>query len=152
MEKQITELLQPKLIEMGYGLVRVVISKAEEQNVQIMVERLDGGSITVNECAIISRRVSELFDEKDPIPGSYTLEISSPGVNRPLTTFDDFKTYMGFEVQVETQSSCEGGRSFQAILKGIKGTTVLLEACGELLRIDLQNIKNANLIVSQEKC
>tara|TARA_B100000686_G_scaffold311188_1_gene354598 strand:+ start:964 stop:1422 length:459 start_codon:yes stop_codon:yes gene_type:complete len=152
MEKQIRELVQPKLIEMGYGLVRVFIRQAEEQNVQIMVERLDGRAITVNDCAIISRGVSELFDQKDPIPGSYTLEISSPGINRPLTTFDDFKTYAGFEVQLETQSNQEGKRSFQAILKGIKGTTVLLEACGEMLRIDFETIKNANLIISQEKC
>jgi ribosome maturation factor RimP len=97
--------------------VRVKISAQGGTTVQIMADR-PNGAISVDDCALISRRLSPLLDAHDPIPGGYTLEVSSPGIDRPLVRPSDFEDWVGFEAKIELKELIEGRRRFRGILEG----------------------------------
>ena len=103
-EFRIAKLLTPILEAMGYTLVRVHISGSQYKNVQIMAERLDGVSISVEDCADISREVSSVLDVEELMAKAYTLEVSSPGIDRPLVCLSDYQRYAGFDAKIETKS------------------------------------------------
>src|SRR3546814_4087032 len=100
---EVDRIIAPSLEAMGYELVRVHLSGAGRLTLQIMAERTDRATMTVEDCAEISRAVSALLDVEDPIAGPYTLEVSSPGIDRPLTPLADFDRFAGFDARVETQ-------------------------------------------------
>ena len=108
LEERISVLVAPSLDAMGYELVRVLLQGRQRQVLQIMAERRDGRIMTVDDCADISRALSALLDVEDPIPSAYTLEISSPGIDRPLVRACDYVRYAGFEVKVETRLPSKG--------------------------------------------
>ncbi|MEK9646178.1 MAG: ribosome maturation factor RimP, partial [Alphaproteobacteria bacterium] len=99
---RIGELVEPSLNAMGYELVRVKLSGGDNLRLQIMTERADRAEMTVDDCADISRNISAILDVEDPIKSGYTLEVSSPGIDRPLVRLDDFSRYAGFEARVES--------------------------------------------------
>jgi ribosome maturation factor RimP len=107
-------------------LVRVTISGHNGTTVQIMAERPDG-TITVEDCADISRNLSPLLDAHDPIASRYTLEISSPGIDRPLVRVSDFEAWAGHEAKIETREPIAGRKRFRGTLKGLAGDAVRLE-------------------------
>ena len=105
---------------MGFRLVRVAISGRDGSTVQIMAERPDG-TITVEECAEISRSLSPVLDAHDPIPGQYTLEMSSPGIDRPLVRPSDFEDWAGYEAKIELKEPISGRKRFRGVLEGVEG-------------------------------
>ena len=122
---------------MGFRLVRVAISGRDGTTVQIMAERPDG-TITVQECAEISRNLSPVFDAHDPISGHYTLEISSPGIDRPLVRPSDFEDWAGYEAKVELKEAISGRKRFRGVLEGVEDGEVRLEV--QLDQVGLQVI------------
>jgi ribosome maturation factor RimP len=123
---QIAAMAEPVLEELGFRLVRVVLSGRNGSTVQIMAERPDG-MLTVEECAEISRRLSPVLDAHDPIEGQYNLEISSPGIDRPLARPSDFAAWAGYEAKIELKDLLAGRKRFRGTLAGLEGDEVRIE-------------------------
>ncbi len=134
---------------MGYEIVRVQLSGGRRPVLQIMAERVDGVAITVDDCTDISRTVSALLDVEDPISGAYHLEVSSPGIDRPLTRLRDFERFAGFEARIETKALIEGRRRFKGVLKGVAGELVRVEIeGGTLVELPFGGVLRAKLILT----
>jgi len=125
-DRRIAEIITPVIEDMGFELVRVRLMGGLSKTLQIMAERPTGG-IEVDECAEISTAVSATLDVEDPIEDAYTLEVSSPGIDRPLTRLKDFDVWQGHETKIETTEMIDGRRRFKGVLQGIEGTKVLIE-------------------------
>jgi ribosome maturation factor RimP len=131
------ELLDPVADSVGYEIVRLrLMGGAEQRRLQIMAERPlledgTGGDMNVEDCAKLSRAISEVMDAADPIAGEYTLEVSSPGVDRPLTRLKDFDTYAGLEIRIELDRVAEGRKRFKGELAGVEDGQVGLNIEGE---------------------
>jgi ribosome maturation factor RimP len=123
---QIAGLVEPVLVDLGFRLVRVVVSGRNGATVQIMAERPQG-TITVEECAEISRQLSPVLDVQDLIQGSYTLEVSSPGIDRPLVRPSDFEDWAGHEAKIELKQPISGRRRFRGMLEGVADDEVRIE-------------------------
>lgn len=115
----IERMIAPSLESMGFRLVRVSFGGGSRPVLQIMAEPSDGSNMNVEHCADISRAVSALLDVEDPIKLAYTLEVTSPGIDRPLMSRDDFKRYAGFDVKFESERLIDGRKRFKGILDGI---------------------------------
>lgn len=125
--QRIERLIEPALVAMGYELVRVAMQGGESRaTLQIMAERKDGVAMSVDDCADISRAISALLDVEDPITSAYTLEVSSPGIDRPLVKRADFERFAGFEARIETLQPVAGRKRFRGRLMGIDGEDVRL--------------------------
>ncbi len=134
---------------MGYEIVRVQLSGGRRPVLQVMAERVDGAAMTVDDCADISRTVSALLDVEDPISGAYHLEVSSPGIDRPLTRLKDFERYAGFEARIETKALIDGRRRFKGVLKGIAGERVRVETeDGAVAELPFGGILRAKLVLT----
>jgi ribosome maturation factor RimP len=120
---QLAALVEPVLKDLGFRLVRVAISGRNGTTVQIMAERPDG-TLTVEECAEISRQLSPLLDAHDPVPGQYALEVSSPGIDRPLARLSDFETWAGYEAKLELKEPVSGRKRFRGVLEGVENGEV----------------------------
>jgi ribosome maturation factor RimP len=149
-EEKIRGLVSPAITGFGYRLVRVQISGENDKTLQIMVERVDEVSITVEDCAIISREVSRILDVDDPINGSYLLEVSSPGIDRPLVCIEDFDQYVGFEARVDMNILIEGRKKFKGILLGVQNDKVKIKVNEEIYTLPFDAIRRAKLLLSQE--
>jgi ribosome maturation factor RimP len=126
------ELLDPVAEAAGYAIVRLrLMGGAETRRLQIMAERQSDGEMVVEDCARLSRAISEVLDAADPISGEYTLEVSSPGVDRPLTRLRDFAAYEGYEVKLELDRLAEGRKRFRGLLAGVEGDEVGIDLEGE---------------------
>lgn len=147
---RIGQLVESSLNAMGYDLVRVQISGGRQATLQIMAERSDRREMTVDDCADISRNVSALLDVEDPISGSYTLEVSSPGIDRPLVRPEDYDRFAGFEARVETRLPVEGRKRFRGRLKGASDGCVRVETDGTVYEIGFDNVQRAKLILTDE--
>lgn len=149
LQQRLDELVAPPLESMGYELVRVMFQGKTHPTLQIMAERKDGAPMTVDDCADISRSVSALLDVEDPIQGGYVLEVSSPGIDRPLTRGKDFVTWAGHEVKVEALVAVDGRKRFRGTLLGLdeESRVKLLTETGEAL-IPLADIKLAKLVLT----
>ena len=149
---EFARIAEPVLEDMGFRLVRVSLGGAERLTVQIMVERPDG-SISISECADISRALSPLFDVHDPIDGSYVLEVSSPGIDRPLVRPSDFEDWAGYEAKIELTELLDGRKRFRGVLEGFEDGEVRLEVDLDqigrtVLGLPLDLIANARLILT----
>ena len=130
-DAQLLELLDPVAEAAGYEIVRLrLMSGKESRRLQIMAETPEG-DMTVEGCTTLSRAVSEVMDAADPISGEYTLEVSSPGVDRPLTRLKDFDTYAGLEIRIELDRVAEGRKRFKGELAGVEDGQVGLNIEGE---------------------
>ncbi len=146
----IERLIEPAIEAAGFGIVRVQFMGANAQTLQIMVERRDRGQFLVDDCAEISRMVSAILDVEDPVPESYVLEVSSPGIDRPLVRLDDYERFEGFEAQVETTGPIDGRRRFGGRLKGVRDTDVLIECDGTVECVPFARIRRAALELTDE--
>lgn len=150
LEARVENMISPAVTDMGFTIVRVQLSGDRRRTLQIMAEPTDGREMTVDDCADISRTVSAILDVEDPIAGAYSLEVSSPGLDRPLVKLTDFERFAGFEAKLELTALMDGRRRFKCRVKGTEGNDVLVDVDGESLRIDYGNIAKAKLIVTDE--
>ena len=150
LEEPILKMISPSLEAMGYEVVRVLFTGGRKPTLQVMTERSDGGDVTVEDCAEISRTVSALLDVEDPIAGPYQLDVSSPGIDRPLVRREDFSRFSGYVAKVETKKGCDGRRKFRGKLLGIDGDTIRLDQDGEILEFDFDDVRRAKLVLTDE--
>jgi len=146
---RITELIEPTVSGMGYELVRVRLMGGNTPTLQIMAERPDG-TMTIEGCEELSRAISAHLDVEDPIAGEYNLEVSSPGIDRPLTRFGDFIRFAGLEAKVELTPGHDGQRRFRGRLKGVDGSDILLEAEDGEHRLPWSAVHQAKLVLTDE--
>ncbi len=152
---QIAALAEPVLADLGFRLVRVTISGREGVTVQIMAERSDG-MLTVEECATISRNVSPVLDAHDPIAGHYTLEVSSPGIDRPLVRPSDFDDWAGYEAKIEMRELIAGRKRYRGMLEGTEGDELRIEVDlgGELgkqvIGLPIAQVAEAKLVLTDD--
>jgi ribosome maturation factor RimP len=146
----IARLIEPSLAAMGYRLVRVAMTGGRRATLQVMAERLDDLAMTVDDCAQLSRSVSALLDIHDLIVGSYTLEISSPGIDRPLVRSEDYDRFIGLEAKIELATPVEGRKRFRGRLLGtVEGTVRLLTDAGEI-GLPLDAVARAKLVLTDD--
>ncbi len=124
-DRRIAGLIEPILTDMGFELVRIRVMSGKSPTLQIMAQKPDG-TIEVDDCGNISTAVSALLDVEDPISEAYTLEVSSPGIDRPLTRLKDFDQWIGYEAKIETEELIDGRRRFKGQLAGTEGDEVLI--------------------------
>lgn len=153
MDRRIAEIITPVIEDMGFELVRVRYMSGKTATLQLMVQRPDG-TIDVDECGTISTAVSAVLDVEDPILDAYTLEVSSPGIDRPLTRLKDFDHWDGYAARIETHDLIDGRRRFKGVLAGTEGDDVLIEIDidGEPATIGLQFdwLSEAKLILTDD--
>jgi ribosome maturation factor RimP len=148
--RRIEKMIEPALAETGFALVRVHLSGGTRPTLQIMAERSDESGITVDDCAAISHIVSAILDVEDPIIGAYTLEVSSPGIDRPLVRNRDFERFMGFEAKIETRSEIDGRRRFRGRLAGMDGSSIRLTTKDGDVVLPLGDIHQAKLVLTDD--
>lgn len=152
-DRRLAEIVQPTVEGLGFELVRVRLLGGQRKTLQIMAEKPEGG-IEVDECARISTAVSAVLDVEDPLGEAYTLEVSSPGIDRPLTRLKDFATWAGYEAKVETQEAIDGRKRFRGILAGVEDDEVLLtlDEAGEEITVGLKFewLADAKLVLTDE--
>lgn len=150
----VLQLIEPSLVDLGYEVVRVRFQGAGRPVLQVMIERRDGVDINVDDCALASRTISALLDVADPIAGAYELEVSSPGLDRPLTRAKDFESFSGSEARIELKTAIDGRRRFRGRLLGIAGDTVrvavALDATETEFALPLAAIAKAKLVLTDE--
>jgi ribosome maturation factor RimP len=148
---RIEVLLAPALEALGYGIVRVQFNSGRKATLQIMAERTDGIAMTVDDCATISRAASALLDVEDPIPGAYELEVSSPGIDRPLTRRQDFERFAGFEAKLETDRLLDGRKRFKGRLLGVDPDGVIRVRDGDAeYAVPFEAVTKAKLVLTDE--
>ncbi len=142
-DRALIELLDPVAESLGLEIVRVrLMGGTQRRRLQIMAERPSDHDISVEECARLSRAVSEVLDAADPIAGEYLLEVSSPGVDRPLTRLIDFQMFEGFEARLETDRMVEGRRRFRGVLAGVEDA----DTANPLVAVDLEDEEDTALL------
>jgi ribosome maturation factor RimP len=147
---RIAQTIEPSLESMGYRLVRVVITSGPLATLQVMAERLDEQPMTVEDCAQISRSVSALLDVVDPFAGAYMLEISSPGIDRPLVRTEDYDRFCGFDAKIELARPIDGRKRFRGRLLGTsRGKVRLLTEKGET-ELPLDSVARAKLVLCDD--
>ena len=144
----IADLISPSIEALGYELVRVTLAGNTRKVLQILAEPKDGRVMSVEDCARVSRAVSAILDVEDPISGAYSLEVSSPGIDRPLTRPKDFDRYAGHEAKIETHEPIEGRKRFKGILKGVADENVKIDSEGAELALPLNQIAKAKLVLT----
>lgn len=147
---EIVRIIEPSLEAMGYRLVRVALTGARRATLQVMAERRDAVPMTVDDCAEISRSVSALLDVADPIAGAYTLEVSSPGIDRPLVRPEDYDRFAGFAARIELSAPQDGRKRFRGRLLGrVEDHVRLAGETGEV-RLPLAAIVRAKLELTDD--
>ena len=152
-DRALLELIEPVAESLGLDIVRVrLMGGTLRRRLQIMAERPSDHDIAVEECARLSRAVSEVFDAADPIAGEYLLEVSSPGVDRPLTRQSDFDLFEGYEARLETDRMVEGRKRFKGILAGTDGENIAIDLDGEedTALIPFDWLVDAKLVLTDE--
>jgi ribosome maturation factor RimP len=148
--EDITPIIEPSLEAMGYRLVRVAFLGARRATLQIMAERIDEAPMTVDDCTEISRSVSALLDVADPIADAYMLEVSSPGLDRPLTRPEDYDRFAGFEARIELGQPLDGRKRFRGRLLGRADDHVRLhDETGEV-SLPIAAIAKAKLVITDD--
>lgn len=146
----LADMLEPIIEKLGYEVVRIMTIGQANPTLQIMIDKTDGTEITVDDCAKVSRALSETLDEKDPISGRYNLEVSSPGLDRPLTKPEHFVRFVGNVVKIETDELVENRKRFKGVLNGMENLTVLLTMEGTEYRLPFETISKAKIVLTDE--
>ena len=149
MDRRLAEIVTPVIEDMGFELVRVRLMGGKTATLQIMAERPEGG-IEVDECAEISTAVSAVLDVEDPIVDQYTLEVSSPGIDRPLTRLKDFDEFEGYEAKLETHELIDGRKRFKGVLAGTEGGEVLINVEEGTIGLHFDWLADAKLVLTDE--
>lgn len=148
-DKRLAKIITPVIEDLGFELVRVRLMGGNTPILQIMAERPEGG-IEVDDCATISTAVSATLDVEDPVEEAYTLEVSSPGIDRPLTRLKDFQTWDGYEAKLETDELIDGRKRFKGVLAGAQDNEVLIEIEEGTIGLKFDWLAEAKLILTDE--
>lgn len=148
-EKKLLEIIDPILLDMGFELVRLRLMSNKEITLQIMAIR-PNGYINVDECAEISTAISAVLDVEDPILDAYNLEVSSPGIDRPLTRIKDFEEFEGYEAKIETVDLIDGRKRFRGTLAGINGSEILINLDEGTIGLEFDWLAEAKLILTDD--
>ena len=148
-EKKILEIIDPVISDMGFELVRLRLMSNEEITLQIMAVR-PSGYINVDECAEISTAISAVLDVEDPILDAYNLEVSSPGIDRPLTRLKDFVSFEGYEAKLETEQLIDGRRRFKGVLAGVEKDEVLINVSEGTIGLKFDWLSEAKLLLTDD--
>ena len=146
-ETKIAAIVGPEIAKMGYELVRVRISGGQHMSLQIMAERKQGG-MEIDDCANVSKAISAILDLEDPISDAYTLEVSSPGINRPLTRLIDFETWQGHIAKIELVEPLNGQKRFKGIIDKVNGSSISIRNDHLKTEIEFCSIANAKLVIT----
>jgi ribosome maturation factor RimP len=146
-DQRLAAIVQPTIQGMGFELVRLRLMGGRRSTLQIMAERPEGW-IEVEDCARISRAVSAVLDVEDPISGEFVLEVSSPGIDRPLTRLKDFARYEGYEVKIETSEAIDGRKRFRGVLAGVEDGEVLVEIPEGTIGLSFDLLADAKLVLT----
>ena len=146
-ERKIIALVEPVITDKGFSLVSLSLQGPE---LQIMAENPETRNITVDECAMLSREISTLLEVEDLIKGTYRLEISSPGIDRPLVRHEDYTDFIGFEAKIEVNPPIEGQKRFRGRLKGIENEEILLDTDHGTAYLPFNTVEKAKLVLTDE--
>ena len=144
------DMLEPVIKGLGFDLVRILTIGNVNPTLQIMIERQDRKNVVVDDCATVSRAISAVLDEKDPISGKYTLEVSSPGIDRPLVNLENFIRFCGFDAKIETDVEIEKRKRFKGRIMRVDGDTVVLMMDDKEWNIPYDAIAKAKLLLTDE--
>ncbi|MEO1911877.1 MAG: ribosome maturation factor RimP [Paracoccus sp. (in: a-proteobacteria)] len=152
-DRRLAEIITPVIEDLGFELVRVRLQGGKTATLQIMADRPEGG-INVDDCAEISTAVSATLDVQDPIEENYHLEVSSPGIDRPLTRMKDFESFEGYEARLDLNQPIDGRKRFKGTLAGTEGTEVLIniedQGATHTIGLDFDLLADAKLVLTDE--
>ncbi len=153
-EDRIEQLLEEPLRDMGYNIVRIQVRGEQRKTLELMIEKMDETSISIEDCVVVSKEASILLDVEEPIRSAYVLEVSSPGIDRPLVKKRDFVRFAGSQVKVQTYHPIDKRKRFQGILTSVLNDELILEARDEsdtvkTVHIPLDNIQKAKLVPTE---
>lgn len=148
-DRRIAEIVTPVVEDMGFEVVRVRLMSGKDHILQIMVQQPDG-TIEVNQCADVSTALSAVLDVEDPIMDEYSLEVSSPGIDRPLTRLKDFDQWKGFEAKIETEQLIDGRRRFKGELAGTEDDEILVTIEEGTIGLKFDWLSDAKLVLTDE--
>jgi Uncharacterized protein conserved in bacteria len=148
-DRRLAEIITPVIEDMGFELVRVRLMSGKNTILQIMADRPEGG-IEVDDLALINQAIGTVLDVEDPILDEYTLEVSSPGIDRPLTRLKDFDMFEGYEAKIETDELIDGRRRFKGELAGIDGNEVLINVEEGTIGLNFDWLSDAKLVLTDE--
>lgn len=148
----LTHLIEPEAEKLGFALVRVkMMGGQSDPTLQVMAERPDTRQLNIDDCAALSRALSAMLDESDPIESAYRLEVSSPGIDRPLTRLTDFNDWTGHEARVNLIEAVAGKKQFKGVLKGRDGEAISAAIVGkDDIVFDFTNIHSAKLVLTDK--
>ena len=149
--QKITKIIEPILVDRGFELVRVLFQGADMNNtLQIMVERADHTDMKADDCEGLSRALSAVLDVEDVIQSRYVLEVTSPGIDRPLVQLADYERFVGREAKIETMVPVDGRKRFKGKLLCVTGNLIQIEFEGQKQNIDFSIISKAKLVLTDE--
>jgi len=148
-DRRLADIVAPVIEGMGFELVRIRLMGGNTKTLQVMADRPDGG-IDVDDCGRISTALSATLDVEDPIEDAYNLEVSSPGIDRPLTRLKDFEQWAGYEARIETSEMIDGRKRFKGILTGTEGDEVLIEIEEGTIGLKFDWLADAKLVLTDD--
>ena len=147
----VAKLIEPEVKAMGFDLVRVAMTGGQsDPTLQIMAERPDTRQLSIDDCTDISRKLSDVLDEADPIEGGYRLEVSSPGIDRPLTRKSDYADWAGHEARIRFGQPIDGAKQVSGIVEGISGDTVRIATTKGVREVPFHSIASAKLLLTDK--
>jgi len=148
----LAKMIEPEVSNLGYDLVRVcMIGGSSDPTLQVMAERPDTRQLTIDDCERISRRLSDVLDMCDPIEGSYRLEVSSPGIDRPLTRLKDYKDWSGHEARITLHDPRDGRKQFTGTLEAVQRDHIhLIDKTGQEHSFHMEDIASAKLLLTDK--
>ena len=148
-DRRLAEIITPVIEDMGFELVRVRLMSGKSTTLQVMADRPEGG-IEVDECAKISQAIGAVLDVEDPILDEYSLEVSSPGIDRPLTRLIDFDAFEGYEAKIETTELIDGRRRFKGEQAGVEGGEALINVEEGTIGLQFDWLSDAKLVLTDD--
>lgn len=149
-EERVIALIEPTATELGYRIVRVRLSGNRRKRLQIMAERLSDGEMGIQDCTRLSRALSPVFDLEDPIQGDYDLEMSSPGIDRPLMRLEDFERFKGHQAKLETVQMADNQRRFKGVITAVEGDVIVLATEQGEARLKFSTLSDARLVLTDK--
>jgi ribosome maturation factor RimP len=149
-EERVIALIEPTAAGLGYRIVRVRLSGNRRKRLQIMGERVSDGQMGIDDCTKLSRALAPVFDLEDPVQGEYDLEISSPGIDRPLMRIEDFERFVGFDAKCETAAMIDGQRRYKGVIKAVQGDEITLVTDQGEAKLKFSALSDARLVLTDK--